>query len=180
MRLALFLPVISFGIAGRVLLACLGSFLVAASILAVNDWADIKLDSQHSLKRKDTFLERGINPNQMLALAVSLAAGGMIFFAAPSGLHVVMALVALVVGLAYFVPVGALRGIFSRQCPCRPAWPSGTCDKRAGTRNMSRILSHPAPLGTGELCNEMPGGEDPLRPALEIVPWRDLRLTTAT
>jgi 4-hydroxybenzoate polyprenyltransferase len=110
MGLALFLPAVSLDAAADVLLACLGSFLVAASILAVNDWADIKLDSQHSLKRKDTFLERGINPNQMLALAVSLAAGGLIFFAALSGLHVAVALVAIVLGLAYSVPVGALRG----------------------------------------------------------------------
>ncbi len=110
MGLAVFLPGISFRYAAPTLLAGLGSFLVMASIFAVNDWADINLDSQNSLKRKDTFLERGIDPNNMLVLAGSLAAGGIFIFAALSGLHVVIALLALVCGLVYSVPLRGVRG----------------------------------------------------------------------
>jgi len=110
MGLVVFLPAISFRYAVEALLACAGSFLIAAAILAINDWADINLDSQNSLKRRETFLERGITPNQMLALSISLAAVGMAFFAALSRLQAAIALVWFGLGLAYSVPIGALRG----------------------------------------------------------------------
>jgi 4-hydroxybenzoate polyprenyltransferase len=110
MGLVVFLPAISFRYAVEALLACAGSFLIAAAILAINDWADINLDSQNSLKREDTFLERGVTPKQMLALAVSLAACGLAFFAALSEFQVAIALVWFGLGLAYSVPLGALRG----------------------------------------------------------------------
>ena len=110
MGLVVFLPAISFRYAVEALLTCVGSFLIAAAILAINDWADINLDSQNSLKREDTFLERGVTPKQMLALAVSLAACGLAFFAALSEFQVAIALVWFGLGLAYSVPLGALRG----------------------------------------------------------------------
>jgi 4-hydroxybenzoate polyprenyltransferase len=108
--LAVFIPAISVGSAARALLACIGSFLSAASILAFNDWADISLDSQHSLKRHGTFVQRGLHPRQMLLLALALAAGGMIVFAFLSAPHVAAAFLAIVLGLAYSVPIVGLRG----------------------------------------------------------------------
>lgn len=110
MGLVVFLPGISFRHAGVAMLAGLGSFLVMASIFAVNDWADINLDSRNTLKRKDTFLEKGIEPKHMLALAIFLAAGGITLFATLSNLHVVTAFFAILFGLAYSVPVSGVRG----------------------------------------------------------------------
>lgn len=108
--LAMFLPVLSVRETVDALLACIGSFLIAASILAINDWADINLDTQNTLKRSETFVGMGIHPRQMLALAVSLAVAGTGLFAVLSMPHVVVALLAIIFGLAYSVPVGGLRG----------------------------------------------------------------------
>lgn len=110
MGLVMFLPNLSFHHIIEALYAGLGSFLVMASIFAVNDWADIDLDSQNTLKRNDTFLKLGIAPGQMLGLVISLAAGGIILFAALSRLHLLTALGAIAFGLAYSVPVRGLRG----------------------------------------------------------------------
>jgi 4-hydroxybenzoate polyprenyltransferase len=110
MGLAMFLPDISFGHVASALLAGLGSFLVMASIFAMNDWADIDLDSRNTLKHQNTFLESGINSKQMLALAFWLAVGGIISFAALSPIHVWTALGAIIFGLAYSVPVRGMRG----------------------------------------------------------------------
>ncbi len=100
--------VIGAGAAG--LLAALGSFFVMAAIFAVNDWADIHLDLQNTLKRENTFLEKGIKPGHMLALAISLAAAGITIFARLSGLHVVIATAALLFGVVYSVPIRGVRG----------------------------------------------------------------------
>jgi 4-hydroxybenzoate polyprenyltransferase len=108
--LAMYLPGISLQHAINALLACLGSFLLAASILTINDWADINLDSQNSLKRNDTFLELGINPKQILGLSISLATAGTLVFAALSISHVIVALIAIVFGLAYSIPVHGMQG----------------------------------------------------------------------
>src|SRR5689334_10685270 len=110
MGLAIFLPDISFMHVLSALLASLGSFLVMASIFAMNDWADIDLDSQNTLKHKDTFLESGIRPKQILGLAISLAAAGTIVFGTLSPLHVWTALGAIIFGLAYSVPLRGIRG----------------------------------------------------------------------
>jgi 4-hydroxybenzoate polyprenyltransferase len=110
MGLAMFLPDVSLRHVINVLLASLGSFLVMASIFAMNDWADIDLDSRNTLKHQNTFLELGINSRQMLGLAVWLAVGGIIVFAALSLLHVWTALGAIAFGLAYSVPVRGMRG----------------------------------------------------------------------
>jgi 4-hydroxybenzoate polyprenyltransferase len=110
MGLVMFLPDLSFHHVVEALYAGLGSFLVMASIFAVNDWADIDLDSQNTLKRNDTFLKLGIGPRQMLGLVVSLAAGGIILFAVLSRLHLLIALGAIAFGLAYSVPVQEMRG----------------------------------------------------------------------
>jgi len=108
--LAVFIPAISIDPVGRAAITCVGSFLAAASILAFNDWADISLDSRNSLKRPGTFVERGIRPTQMLGLALSLAAAGLLAFSLLSGSHVAIAFVAIVLGLAYSVPLGGRRG----------------------------------------------------------------------
>ena len=110
MGLAMFLPGIAIDHAANTLLAGLGSYLVMASIFAVNDWADIHLDTENPLKRKDTFLERGVDPKYMLGLAVMLAAGGLAHFAALSALHAITALFVILFGLAYSVPVRGVRG----------------------------------------------------------------------
>lgn len=108
--LAVFIPVIALPSVGRALIACMGSFLIAASILAFNDWADISLDSQNSLKRPATFVERGVRPVQMLGVALALAAGGIFVFSFLSARHIAASVTAIVLGLAYSVPVGGLRG----------------------------------------------------------------------
>lgn len=108
--LAFFIPDISIGSTINALFVALGSFLVMASIFAINDWADINLDSQNTLKHKDTFLVNGINPNQMLGLANWLAAGGIIIFATLSKFHVLAALGAIIFGLVYSVPIHGMRG----------------------------------------------------------------------
>ena len=108
--LAVFIPAVTLGAAGRAALACIGSFLSAAAILAFNDWADINLDSQNTLKRHGTFVERGVHPIQMLGLALALAAAGLVVFSFLSGPHVAATFVAIVLGLAYSVPIGGLRG----------------------------------------------------------------------
>jgi 4-hydroxybenzoate polyprenyltransferase len=110
MGLVMFVPALAPGYALDALLACAGSFFLAASILAVNDWADIRLDTQNALKRKRTFLEMGIGPRQMLGLTIGLGAAGLLLFAALSRLHALAALGALALGAAYSVPVGAVRG----------------------------------------------------------------------
>jgi 4-hydroxybenzoate polyprenyltransferase len=110
MGIVVFLPGISAANMAVTLLAGSGSFLVMASIFAMNDWADINLDSQNSIKSKDTFLERGMDPEHVLALAGALAVGGLIIFSVLSWLHVVTALIALLFGLAYSVPIGGVRG----------------------------------------------------------------------
>jgi 4-hydroxybenzoate polyprenyltransferase len=108
--LAVFIPALSLGSAWRSAVACIGSFLSAASILAFNDWADINLDSQNSLKRHGTFVERGFRPTQMLSQALALAAAGLFIFALLSGTQVMVAFAAILLGLAYSVPIGTLRG----------------------------------------------------------------------
>src|SRR5689334_6036846 len=108
--LVVFLPRLSAGAAVACFLAALGSFFVMASIFAMNDWADINLDLKNSVKRQNTFLERGIHPKQMIALAISLAAGGLIVFTALSRQLVVTAMLALAFGLAYSVPLRGVRG----------------------------------------------------------------------
>jgi 4-hydroxybenzoate polyprenyltransferase len=110
MGMVVFVPALSPDFLVAALLTCAGSFCVAASIFALNDWADINLDLQNTLKRSDTFLEMGIDPKQMLGLATALAAGGAVVFATLSRLHVMAALGAVVLGLAYSVPAGAVRG----------------------------------------------------------------------
>jgi 4-hydroxybenzoate polyprenyltransferase len=108
--LALFLPSVSFYLALNAVVAWMGSFFVAAFTLAINDWADISLDTQNTLKRKDTFLGMGIHPRQMLTLAFLLALGGIGLFTVLSTLHVFMALLAIMFSLAYSVPVWGIRG----------------------------------------------------------------------
>jgi 4-hydroxybenzoate polyprenyltransferase len=108
--LAVFIPAITVGSAARAAVTCIGSLLSAASILAFNDWADISLDSQNSLKRHGTFVERGVRPAQMLGLGLALAATGLVVFSFLSGPHVAAAFFAIVLGLAYSVPIGGLRG----------------------------------------------------------------------
>jgi 4-hydroxybenzoate polyprenyltransferase len=110
MGLVMFLPDISLKHIASILLASTGSFLVMASIFAMNDWADIDLDSRNMLKHQNTFLELGINSKQILGLAFWLAVAGVIFFATLSPLHVWTALGAVVFGLAYSVPVWGMRG----------------------------------------------------------------------
>ena len=110
MGLVMFLPDLSFHHIVQALYAGLGSFLVMASIFAVNDWADIDLDSQNTLKRNDTFVKLGIDRGQMLGLVIALATGGIILFAALSRLHLLTALGAIAFGLAYSVPLRGLRG----------------------------------------------------------------------
>lgn len=110
MGLVVFLPATSVAYAVDALIACLGSVFTAAAILAINDWGDINLDSQNTLKRMNTFLKRGLAPNQMLILALSLAAVGLIIFGILSTTHILIACVAIVLGLAYSAPLGTLRG----------------------------------------------------------------------
>lgn len=110
MGLVMFLPDLSFHHVAWALYAGMGSFLVMASIFAMNDWADIDLDSKNTLKRKGTFIELGMDPRQMLGLVISLAAGGIFVFATLSCLHLLTALGALAFGLAYSVPVRGVRG----------------------------------------------------------------------
>ncbi|HET6846086.1 MAG TPA: UbiA family prenyltransferase, partial [Anaerolineales bacterium] len=65
---------------------------------------------QNSLKHKDTFVHRGVTPNQMLSMAAALAAAGLLAFAALSALHVVLGIVAIALGIAYSAQFGDVKG----------------------------------------------------------------------
>lgn len=110
MGLVLFLPDILFRNIVMAAGASFGSFLLMASIFAVNDLADIDLDSRNASKQKNTFLEMGFTRRHMLWTAVFLAAGGLLIFAIISWLHLFTAFTALIFGLIYSVPMPKVRG----------------------------------------------------------------------
>ena len=107
--LAVFIPAITAGSIAAVV-TCIGSFLSAALHPRLQRLGRYQPGFQNSLKRHGTFVERGVHPTQMLGLALALAAAGLLVFSFLSGPHVAAAFVAIVLGLAYSVPIGGLRG----------------------------------------------------------------------
>jgi len=108
--LAIFFPAVSLANGLRVLLVSGGSFLLMAYIFSFNDWADIRLDCQNPQPHRPTFLDKGITKREMLALSALLAGVGVLILGLISRTHVLVALIIILLGLAYSFPVRGIQG----------------------------------------------------------------------
>jgi 4-hydroxybenzoate polyprenyltransferase len=107
--LATFIPNASPTHVAQALILVLGSFLIMAHIFAFNDWADMALDYQNTHKRDGSFVEHGFTSREMLNLASWLAVGGIGAVAVASIALVPIALVMILLGVAYSFPVKGLK-----------------------------------------------------------------------
>src|SRR3990172_4713991 len=108
--MALHIPDLSSPRLLQALLLSVGCFLIMAYIFAYNDWADLALDQEVPGKSGQTYLQRGIAPRQMPVLAASLAVVGTLVVALVSLPLLPIALLMVVLGLAYSLPVRGLKG----------------------------------------------------------------------
>lgn len=108
--LTLFFPNVSPANGLRALLVSVGSFLLMAYIFSFNDWADIRMDCQNAQTRRSTFLDKGITEREMLALSISLAGLGVLILSLVSRMHILVAFIIILLGLAYSLPVQGIQG----------------------------------------------------------------------
>lgn len=108
--LAIFFPALSLSNLARAVQLAFGGFLIMAYIFALNDWADIGLDSENDEKRRHTYSSDGISSRAMLALPAMLAIAGVLTIAVDSKTPALLALVIVLFGLAYSFPVRGRQG----------------------------------------------------------------------
>ena len=108
--MAVYLPEVAPPLLWRVLLLSLGCFLIMTFIFAYNDWADLAMDDQVPGQKKNTYLQRGVGPGEMLRLSIGLAGAGTLIIAAVAINLLPVTALMILLGLAYSVPIPGLKG----------------------------------------------------------------------